>query len=250
MPIYTPPSDSQGESRKMKLAYFSNEFPNDDLRELLRRLHIHCKDRRHTVLARFIDEATLAIREEVRRLPTTLKALIPPFETILNFADHSELRNGPLCGSIDGVLLCAVELAIFIGYMMPTLLIDAGCVLIHTARYYENCPDEFDFDPVNMCLAGLGIGLLATAAVSLSPTLANFPLAGAEVVRVAFRLGVLVDEVSQNLQPRDLTGTGSPDAWAYVITDVAADDVQRELDAIHTREVSLIVSLYVVPYSN
>ena len=114
-PIYTPTSDSQGESCKMKLAYFSNEFPHDDLQELLRRLHVHSKDRRHTILARFIDEATLAIRDEVRLLPTALKALIPPFETIFNFVDHSELRKGPLCGSIDGVLLCAVELGTFIG---------------------------------------------------------------------------------------------------------------------------------------
>lgn len=99
----------------MKLAYFSNEFPHDDLQELSRRLHVHSKDKRHAILARFIDEATLAIREEVRRLPTALKGLIPPFETVLNFADHSELRKGPLSGSIDGVLLCVVELGIFIG---------------------------------------------------------------------------------------------------------------------------------------
>jgi hypothetical protein len=115
MPIYTPPSDSQDESHKMKLAYFSNEFPHDDLQDLLRRLYNHSKDRRHHILARFIDHATLAIREEVRRLPVALKALIPPFETIFNFADHTELRKGPLSGSIDGVLLCAVELGTFIG---------------------------------------------------------------------------------------------------------------------------------------
>jgi hypothetical protein len=116
-------------------------------------------------------------------------------------------------------------------------------VLTDTARYYENSPEEFDFDSMNTCLAGLGIGLLATAAVSLSPTLADFPLAGAEVVRLAFRLGVLVDEVSQNLQPRDLTGSGSPDSWAYIVSDVTADDVQKELDTIHAREVSLTWTL-------
>lgn len=108
----------------MKLAYFSNEFPHDDLHELLRRLHVHSKDRRHPILARFIEEATIAIREEIRHLPTALKALIPPFETIFNFADHSELRKGPLCGSIDGVLLCAVELGTFIGYMLFKILSD------------------------------------------------------------------------------------------------------------------------------
>ena len=118
MPIYTPPSVSSSESRKMKLLYFSNEFPHDDLQDLFRRLHIHSKDRKHAILARFIDDATLAVREEVRRLPAALKALIPPFETVLNLADHPSLRKGPLCGSIDGVLLCVVEIATLIGYVL------------------------------------------------------------------------------------------------------------------------------------
>jgi hypothetical protein len=87
-----------------------------------------------------------------------------------------------------------------------------------------------------MFLTGLGIGLLASAAVSLSPSLTDIPFSGAEVVRVAFRLGVLVDEVSQNLEPRDLNGP--PNTWAYVVADVRAEDVQKELDAIQRTEVS------------
>ena len=101
------------------------------------------------------------------------------------------------------------------------------------SRYYENSPDAFDFTS----LAGLGIGLLATAAVSLVSSGAELPLAGAQVVRQAFRLGVLVDEVSQNLQPRDSTDTGTPDTWAYVLPDVVVDEVQEELNAFHAKEV-------------
>lgn len=100
---------------KMKVGYFGNEFPHDDLKDLLRGLHVHTKDLRYTTLARFIREATLAIRDEVRLLPTILRVLVPPFETIFNLADHGALRNGPLAGAIDGVLLCAVQLAAFIG---------------------------------------------------------------------------------------------------------------------------------------
>ncbi|KAF2205779.1 ketoacyl-synt-domain-containing protein [Delitschia confertaspora ATCC 74209] len=129
----------------MKLVYFSNEFPHDDLQDLARRLHLHGKDRNHAILARFIEEATLAVREE-------------------------------------------------------------------------------------------GIGLLAAAAVSLSSTLADIVVAGAEVVRLAFRLGILVDEVSQDLHTPDWTATGAPDSWAYVLPYVTAEDVQRELDEIHKRE--------------
>lgn len=114
---FTPSSGSQGDFGKMKLTYFSNEFPHDNLNALFRRLWTHSKDRKHPVVANFIDEATVAIREEIRSLPTNLKALIPPFKTILNLADHADLRKGELCGSIDGVLLCVVELAAFIGYV-------------------------------------------------------------------------------------------------------------------------------------
>ena len=107
-------------SHKMRLVYFSNEFPHDDLQDLLRRLHRHSKDRRHTILASFIREATLAIRDEVRSLPAPLKELLPSFETILNFVDYPELRKGPLSGAIDGILLCVVELATVIGSVLFT----------------------------------------------------------------------------------------------------------------------------------
>ena len=114
MVIYTPSRSDTEVVGKMKLVYFSNEFPHDDLPNLLREIHQHSKDRRHPILAQFLEEATLAIRDEVRNLPGTLRTLIPPFETILNFSDFTELRRSQLCGSIDGILLCAVELGTLI----------------------------------------------------------------------------------------------------------------------------------------
>ena len=90
------------------------------------------------------------------------------------------------------------------------------------------------------------MGLLASTAVSLSPTLADFPPAGAEVVRLAFRIGVQVDEVSQNLEPRDVSG--KPDTWACVMTGVASDEVQKELNAVHAKEVSRLSSPILVSW--
>lgn len=114
--MYTPnPSVTDGDSSKMKIVYFSNEFPHDDLQGLCRQLHQHSKDRKHPLLARFLDDATFAVREEVRALPTNLRKTIPPFESVLNFAGFSDLRNGQLCGLIDGILLCAIEVGTLIG---------------------------------------------------------------------------------------------------------------------------------------
>lgn len=117
MPIYTPTtsSDSDGDSPKMELIYFSNEFPREDLQDLFRRLHSYSKEKHHSILASFIHEATWAIKDEVRRLPTELKQLIPPFETIFSWVENTELREGLICGAVDGVLLIVVQLATYIG---------------------------------------------------------------------------------------------------------------------------------------
>jgi hypothetical protein len=65
-----------------------------------------------------MDEATRALREEVKQLPAELRTLIPSFESIISLADESELRKGPLNGSMDGVLLCLVQISAYIGYVL------------------------------------------------------------------------------------------------------------------------------------
>nr|A0A4P8DJU2.1 RecName: Full=Atrochrysone carboxylic acid synthase; Short=ACAS; AltName: Full=Dimeric xanthone biosynthesis cluster PKS; AltName: Full=Non-reducing polyketide synthase dmx-nrPKS [Cryptosporiopsis sp. 8999]QCL09091.1 dmx-nrPKS [Cryptosporiopsis sp. 8999] len=203
----------------MKVAYFSNEFPHDDTRDLFRRLHVHSKDKRYPTLARFISEATSALRDEVAALPTALRALVPTFDSIFSLVDNTAVRQGRLGGAIDGVLLCALHIATFIGF------------------YESDTEEEFDLSAVDTCLAGLGTGLLSTVALSLSPSLADLPTTGALVVGIAFRLGVVVDDVSQNLQPRPAIAESGPgDSWAYVVPDVSPEEIQKELDTIQIAE--------------
>ena len=106
-------------------------------------------------------------------------------------------------------------------------------ILNHVVRYAENNPEELN-DFGNTCLAGLGIGLLASTSVSLSSTVADLPLAGADAVRLAFRMGIHVQSVSENLEARELSE--SPDTWAYVVHNVDPAAAQKELDAMHCRE--------------
>lgn len=61
------------------------------------------------------------------------------------------------------------------------------------------------------------------------------PFVGAEVVRTVLRVGVLVDKVSQSLEPRDTTGRS--ETWAYVFTGITEELLQRELDEVNTSEV-------------
>lgn len=95
----------------------------------------------------------------------------------------------------------------------------------------------------------MGIGLLAASAVSMASTLSDLALVGAQAVRQAFRLGTLVVEVSQNLHPSDTPS--SSDSWAYVLADLTADQVQKELDTVQEIEVrtySTHISTYVTHY--
>jgi monodictyphenone polyketide synthase len=119
MPINTASTTPESESvtNTMDIVYFSNEFPREDLQSLFRRLHNHSKGRQHPTLAHFLNEATWAIKNEIQSLPSELRQLIPPFTSILSWAEATELREGLICGAVDGVLLIVAQLATYIGYM-------------------------------------------------------------------------------------------------------------------------------------
>lgn len=109
---FTP--SSMGMS-SLEVIYFGNELPSEDLQDVFRKLHLHSKDARHPLLARFVAESTQAIKEEVMRLPAEIKQHVPPFETILSWAEHNDLRDGVLCGAVLGVLLSIAQIGTYVG---------------------------------------------------------------------------------------------------------------------------------------
>ncbi|KAJ5697002.1 hypothetical protein N7536_007414 [Penicillium majusculum] len=212
MGVYTPPAEAE-ELPKFKAIYFSNEFPTDDLSILLRRLHNHSKQRSHAVLARFLNEATRVLRNEVSQLRTELAELVPSFESVTTLAGETGLRKGRLSQSIDGVLLCVLQLGTYIGHC-------------------ELYPEDQASRP-NTVLTGLGVGILISTAVAVSTSLDDLVIAGIEVLRIAFRIGVFVGDVSQNLEAVD---AASSDSWAYVVYGLTVDKAQKELDDIQAKE--------------
>ena len=85
-------------------------------------------------------------------------------------------------------------------------------------------------------LSGLSIGLFAAAAISVSKSLVDVAINGVESVRVAFRLGIHVDGVSERLESRDQDGTY--DSWAFVLTGLSVEKVQEELDRYNSESVN------------
>ncbi|KFY41668.1 hypothetical protein V494_02866 [Pseudogymnoascus sp. VKM F-4513 (FW-928)] len=216
MAVLTPTTDSESdeESRKMEVVYFNNEFSKEDLQDVFRRLHNHTKDKHYPVLTQFIHEASWVIKDEVRQLPTETKQLIPPFSTLLAWVENTQLREGLLCSAVDGVLLVFVQLAAYIGYV-------------------ESRSGDLPDFPTTY-LAGLGNGLLSSSAASLARTLGDLPLACADAVRLAFRLGIHSLNISENLEARDLSE--SPDPWAYIVHNIDPAAAYKELDAIRSRD--------------
>lgn len=117
MDFKTPTTNSVSEfgHAKMDLVYFGNEFPNYDLQDTVRRLNNHAKDVRYQMLDQFFCLATVAVKDEISQLQTELKELFSPFKSILSWVDDMQLREGRLCGSIEGALLVVVQLATYIG---------------------------------------------------------------------------------------------------------------------------------------
>lgn len=99
-----------------KLLLFSHEFPSDDMQELFRSIHRHSKGQNFPLLAAFLSECDLIIKEEIAKLPKFLQADIPAFHTITELAMHFDvLRKGPLGGSWEGAFLCIYQIATLIG---------------------------------------------------------------------------------------------------------------------------------------
>lgn len=96
--------------------WFGNEFPNDDLKDLFRRLHQHSKDRRFRLLSVFLEESTAILKEEVANLPQQLQELVPHFDTACTLPEV-DFRQGPLGAAMESALLTILELGMLIGYL-------------------------------------------------------------------------------------------------------------------------------------
>ncbi|KAF4553280.1 Atrochrysone carboxylic acid synthase-like protein [Elsinoe fawcettii] len=210
-PSPTPAEDAH----KMRLLYFTNDISEDDLLASIRRIVVQSRTQKHAVLAAFLREATLAIKQEIKQLPADLRATIPPFDSVTQFVQYPLLMSGPLRGSIEGVRLALAEIGLY--------LLNA-----------REDPKLFDHVADNTFLAGLGIGLLTSSAIALSSSLEQLAVAGAEIIRVAFRLGTVVWNLSKNLEPTDFLNP--PNSWAYVVNGVVPTEAQAELDTINAQE--------------
>ncbi|KAI8934142.1 Non-reducing polyketide synthase PKS8-1 [Plenodomus lindquistii] len=195
----------------MEIVYFSNEFPKEDLRDVFRQLHIQSKSSNHHTLAQFIAEATRAVKKEIENLPSSLKKLIPVFDTLESWSEHKQLREGQLCGAIDGVLLVLTQLSTYI---------------CHVENHGASSSSSHDTH-----VTALGVGLLSAGAVAIAKDLTELLLYGSKAVALAFRMGIHVQAISHHIEARE--ADEAPKSWAYVVHNIDIETVSRELEVFH-----------------
>ena len=88
------------------------------------------------------------------------------------------------------------------------------------------------------CVIGVSTGLLAAAAVALSPAVSALVPLAIEVVLIAFRLGLHVERTARNIE--DSTAAASERAnWAYVVPDKTEEEAQENLAAFNSENVGV-----------
>lgn len=82
----------------------------------------------------------------------------------------------------------------------------------------------------------MSIGLFAAAATAAASSLADLAYMGAESVRVSFAFCAHVGRTSNLLETRGVDE--ALPSWAYVVTGLSADEIQRELTTYNEETVS------------
>ena len=85
-------------------------------------------------------------------------------------------------------------------------------------------------------MVGLCTGLLAATAITSAPSLSVLIYIATEFVLVAFRLGIYIDGMADQLD----TGDESSRIWTYIVPDIDQDATVSILHTFHTSRVSII----------
>ena len=101
------------------------------------------------------------------------------------------------------------------------------------SRHYERQPEQYPKSGDGYT-SGLGVGLLAAAATACSRTLVDLPRVAVQLVPIAFRTGVVVDKILQQLHQT----RGSGGNTCLYVPNPNEEIVQDELNNFYENLVS------------
>ncbi|KAL6720646.1 hypothetical protein ACLMJK_002571 [Lecanora helva] len=186
------------------------------------------ESRGNPLLTLLFQRSSDALRHEIARLPPQEKSRIPSFSTIDELSEEN--KSAQTHAGVQNSLHCLSQLAHYIEYVQlvqPDPIADGD-------SYANGFRGSASQEPSTFVL-GLSTGLLAAAAVALSPAVSTLVPLAVEVVLIAFRLGLHIERTKRNLE--NATGSTSTN-WAYEILGRSEHEAQAALDTFHQQNVS------------
>ncbi|KAI9670205.1 MAG: Type I Iterative PKS [Alyxoria varia] len=166
--------------------------------------------RKNAVITTFLEQVSVALRVEVRRLPRTRRDQIPPFLTVSDLVESYYSPNVRKIPEIESCLVTVSQLSHYIGF-------------------FEENPHGFPILP-NVRAIGLCTGVLAAAAVVSARSLSELIPLAVEVVKIAFRAGTCVGVSKDALD----NGSSDQDTWSTIVTNTSENTAKAALEAFET----------------
>ncbi|CAJ2509016.1 Uu.00g140420.m01.CDS01 [Anthostomella pinea] len=171
-------------------------------------LPVLLREKDNPYLVAFVERVQVTLRRNIARLPSTERNLFPPFSSIqdLLICIKTQRRNTVL----DGTLTCFYQLCSFMSFF---------------GQHEQSYPDAND-----TYVAGLCIGSLAAAAVSVSRSLGELCDQGTDAVLVAMRISLRAYRMGCTISGEGLVEDGHA-LWSHVIphTCLSTAAVEEEL---------------------
>lgn len=161
--------------------------------------------RDNPLLTAFFDRSYAALRQEVAKQPRSVRNNTTGFTSVADLVARYAEPALPKSNALESALTYISQIACFLRYQ------GSG-----TAEY----PSESNTHIVGSCT-----GLLAAAVVSSSRSFVDLLPVAVEVVRIAFRLGSLVNEVRDQIEQSSNQST----SWSVVLPGLCESDAVRTI---------------------
>ncbi|KAL2150157.1 hypothetical protein VTH82DRAFT_7833 [Thermothelomyces myriococcoides] len=151
-------------------------------------------------LAKLLSEAYHALRAEIAQLPYSQRTRFPASSTLTELLNAHCSSTKPNC-ALDSALVCLHQIAAFVSYFNDT------------GKKYPESPSA--------CLIGTCIGLLSAFAISCSEGILNLVDLAPDVIVLAFRLGLSVQNRTASVVASSSTSSSlDSGSVAYAVSGI------------------------------
>ena len=166
------------------------------------------------LLTSFFDRSYAVLRQEVANQPRSVRDETVGFSSIADLVARYADSELPETNALESALTYISQIACFFSY--------------------QGSGSDVYPSQVNSHIVGSCTGLLAAAAVSSSQSLVDLLPVAVEIVKIAYRIGSLVNEVRNQVEQ---FSTRSP-SWSVVLPGFRENDISGILEAFHEANVS------------